>query len=318
MTASLFARVLRTNSSFVSAAVLASTIALAPSAAWACACGCSVFDVGTSTLLPSGPGGTIYLQYAFLDQTQNWSGNGRAPASENDDKEIRSSFYDVGGQYMFNDSWGVMGEVPLTNRYFRTDVGGGDIESFSHAAFGDVKLMGVYTGFSEDMSTGIIAGFKLPTGDHTYANFDSDTEIGSGSTDIMLGGYHTGSFTVDQSFSYFLQGVWQHEIAIQDSYRPGYELEVAAGVSYNNAKFGNLHVTPILQLLVSDRGRDGGAAGDPVNTGYQRLLISPGIALDHGAAWKLYADAEMPILQHMNGDQLIAPVAVKFIASYSF
>ena len=129
--------------------LLASALAmsLAPSASWACACGCSVFDVGTSTLLPAGPGGTIYFQYAFLDQTQNWDGAGRAPAANNTDKEIRSSFFDVGGQYMFNEDWGVMGEVPLTNRYFKTDVGGGDVQSFSHAALGDIKLMGVYSGF---------------------------------------------------------------------------------------------------------------------------------------------------------------------------
>jgi len=299
----------------VAAAALAA--ALSPSAAQACACGCSVFDVGTSTLLPSGPGGTVYFQYAFLDQTQNWDGQGRASASANTDKEIRSSFFEAGGQYMFNDSWGVMGEVPLTNRYFRTDVGGGDIESFSHAAFGDVKLMGVYSGFSPDMSTGVIFGFKLPTGDHTYANFDPDVEIGSGSTDVMLGGYHTGSFAADQSWGYFVQGVWQHEIAIQDSYRPGYELEAAAGVSYNNILIGDLHVGPILQMLVSMRGRDGGAVADPDNTGYQRLLISPGVEIDRGA-WKLYGDAEMPVAQHMNGNQLIAPVAFKFVASYSF
>jgi hypothetical protein len=319
MPISSFSRVLsngRVSKSLLLASALVMT--LAPTASWACACGCSVFDVGTSTLLPGGPGGTIYFQYAFLDQTQNWDGTGRAPASGNTDKEIRSNFFDVGGQYMFNDSWGVMGEVPLTNRYFKTDVGGGDIQSFSHASFGDVKLMGVYSGFSEDMSTGVIFGFKLPTGDHSYANFDPDVEIGTGSTDVMLGGYHTGSFTVDQSFSYFLQGVWQHEIAIEDQYRPGFELEAAAGVSYNNAKFGDFHVTPILQLLVSDRGRDGGAAGDPADTGYQRLLISPGIELDRGGVWKVYADAEMPIYQHINGNQLIAPVAVKFIASYSF
>jgi hypothetical protein len=33
--------------------------------------------------------------------------------------------------------------------------------------------------------------------------------------------------------------------------------------------------------------------------------------------WKLYADVEVPVWQHMNGNQLIAPYALKFIASYS-
>jgi hypothetical protein len=33
-------------------------------------------------------------------------------------------------------------------------------------------------------------------------------------------------------------------------------------------------------------------------------------------AWKLCADVEVPIVQRMNGNQLVAPAAVKFIASY--
>ena len=41
----------------------------------------------------------------------------------------------------------------------------------------------MYTGFSKDMSKGLIFGVKLPTGDYTAANFDRDTQIGTGSTD---------------------------------------------------------------------------------------------------------------------------------------
>ena len=57
-----------------------------------------------------------------------------------------------------------------------------------------MKVMGLYTGFSEDRSSGIIFGLKLPSGDHTYANFDPDTEIGTGSTDVILGAYHVGKY----------------------------------------------------------------------------------------------------------------------------
>jgi hypothetical protein len=35
-------------------------------------------------------------------------------------------------------------------------------------------------------------------------------------------------------------------------------------------------------------------------------------------AWKLYGDVEIPVFQHVNGNQLIAPAAVKLIASYNF
>ncbi|HVA66902.1 MAG TPA: hypothetical protein VNK24_08250 [Elusimicrobiota bacterium] len=37
----------------------------------------------------------------------------------------------------------------------------------------------------------------LPTGDDTYANFDRDAELGTGSTQILSGGYHTDAITSD-------------------------------------------------------------------------------------------------------------------------
>jgi hypothetical protein len=308
---------MRNSNIAASAAAVVFLSLLAPAQALACACGCAVFDVGTSSLLPSGPGGTAFFEYDFLDQTRNWSGTGSAPAANNGDKEIRSDFFLAGGQYMFNSDWGVMAELPYTDRYFRTQVDPTTIGSFEHSSLGDVRLMGVYSGFSPDMSTGIIFGVKLPTGDHTYPNFDADTEIGSGSTDLLLGGYHTGSLTADQSFGYFLQVLYQHEVAVQYGYRPGPELNGAAGVSYNNFNAGDVHVAPVFQMLVSSRGRDGDINGDPVNSGYMRVIASPGIEVDKGN-WKVYADVEVPVYQDMNGNQLISPVAVKFIVSHPF
>jgi hypothetical protein len=258
----------------------------------------------------------LFAEYDFLDQTHNWSGTSRAPAANNDDKEIRSDFFLAGGQYMFNEDWGVMAEIPYTDRAFTTETGSG-VGTFNHSSLGDIRLLGVYSGFSPDMSLGIIFGVKLPTGDHTYPNFDADTEIGSGSTDVLLGAYKTGALTATQSFNWFAQALWQHQVATQDQYRPGPELNGAAGISYNDWSLGsNASLAPILQILLSERGRDGGAAADPANTGYQRAIVSPGLSLSVNQ-WKLYADVEVPIYQHMNGNQLVAPYALKFIASYS-
>lgn len=288
-----------------------------PSFALACACGCAVFDVGTSSLLPSGPGGTVFLEWDYLNQTKNWHGSSRAPAANNDDKNIRTNFYLAGGQYMFNASWGVMAEVPYTERHFVTADSGAP-ETFNHSSLGDVRLMGVYSGFSPDMSTGVIFGVKLPTGDSTYKNFDPDVEIGSGSTDVLLGAYHTGSIDVAGDFQWFVQGLWQHHIAIQHNYVPGSELNGALGVSYTNFHIGpNVSIQPVMQVVASYRGRDGGAAADPPNTGYTRFLVSPGVAVSVNA-WKFYADVELPFSQHVNGNQLISPAAFKLIASYSF
>jgi hypothetical protein len=298
------------------ATALGVALAFLPGAAFACACGCAVFDVGTSSLLPNGPGATIFTEYDFLNQTQNWSGSSRAPAADNTDKNIRSDFFLAGGQYMFNEDWGVMAEVPYTDRFFRT-TDPNDSGIFDHGSLGDVRLMGVYSGFSPEMSTGVTFGMKLPTGDHTYPNFDSDVEIGSGSTDILLGGYHSGQIDFAGDFVWYAQMQWQHHIATQDGYTPGPELNGAIGISYNNWNLGpRATLAPVLQVLLSERGRDGGVTGDPFNTGYQRVLISPGVSLSVNQ-WKLYADVEIPVWQHVNGDQLIAPYALKFIASYS-
>src|SRR5580700_2756658 len=65
---------------------------LAPGAAFACACGCGVFDVGTSAMFPEGSGGMAFLDYDFQDQNQNWSGTSSAPAANNGDKEIETHF----------------------------------------------------------------------------------------------------------------------------------------------------------------------------------------------------------------------------------
>lgn len=286
-------------------------------AAYACACGCSVFDVGTSSLLPTGPGGTAFLEYDLLDQTRNWSGSHSAPKADNDDKHIRSNFYVAGGQYMFNSNWGVMAEVPYTERY-QASTDSGSLETASHSAFGDIRLMGVYSGFSPDMSTGLIFGVKLPTGDHTFKGFDTDVEIGSGSTDILLGGYHSGQLDTTGDYVWYAQAMWQRRIATQYQYKPGSELNGSVGASYNNWSIGNLGVAPVVQAVLSYRGHDGGAAGEPDETGYTRALISPGIAISHPDGWKVYADVEIPVWQHVTGDQLIAPVAFKVIVSHSF
>ena len=291
-------------------------LALAPASALACACGCAVFDVGTSSLLATGPGGTAYFEYDLLDQTRNWSGSSSAPKTNNDDKHIRSNFFLAGMQYMFNESWGAMAEVPYTERRFTT-ADSGSPETFDHSSLGDVRLMGVYSGFSPDMSSGVVFGVKLPTGDHSYKNFDPDVEIGSGSTDIILGGYHSGKFSETSDFVWYAQALWQHEVTTQDHYRPGSEFNAAAGVSYNNWSIGGVGIAPVLQAIVSTRGHDGGAAADPDNTGYTRTLIAPGVAFAV-QNWKLYADVEVPVWQHVTGNQLIAPVAFKLIVSRSF
>jgi len=84
------------NQSHAAFAAAALATLLAPGAALACACGCDIFDVGGTQMMPMQLGGEIYLEYNYMDQTRNWSGNSAAPAANNSDKEIRTNFLTLG------------------------------------------------------------------------------------------------------------------------------------------------------------------------------------------------------------------------------
>ncbi len=295
-------------------------LAFVPGTSWACACGCGVFEVGAGSFRPGGAGGTAYLEYDFSDQNRNWSGASRAPAGDNADKEIRTNFFTAGGQYMFNRSWGVMAEAPFWRRRFRTeDEATTEIGTFDQTALGDIRLMGVYSGFSPDMSSGVMFGVKFPTGPFHVAGFDRDTAIGSGSTDLLLGAYHQGNLCSSGHFSYFVQGLWDRPIAYQGDYRPGQEFDGAFGIYYNGIEMrqGSVRIAPVLQLIASARARDAGSEANPGDSGYSRLLLSPGIEFDTDE-WKLYADVEFPIYEHVNGNQLVAPELFKIRLSRNF
>ncbi len=293
---------------------------LAPALAHACACGCGVFDVATSSMFPSGPGGMMYLNYDYQDQNRNMDGSSRAPAADNDDKELRTHFITFGAQYLLNANWGVQLEVPFANRYFKKDDGTGHLAGLNWNALGDIRIKGVYTGFSEDLSTGVSFGLKLPTGDFTHDAdlVDRDSQIGTGSTDLLLGGFHRQSFSMHSKFKWFGQVELDVPLLDQDHYRPGVEVDAAAGVYYEGWKLGKLKISPVAQIIGSERTTDSGAnAASPVASGYQRILLSPGIEFDWHPV-SVYADAEFPVYEHVTGNQLAAPVLFKLVVSFHF
>jgi hypothetical protein len=91
-------------------------------------------------------------------------------------------------------------------------------------------------------------------------------------------------------------------------------------------------ITPLIQIIGSHRVRDGGEAADPLNSGFDRLMISPGIeftkVLDeaNNRVLKVYFDVEVPFYYRTNAatndagseGQLIAPYLFKMITSYNF
>jgi hypothetical protein len=290
---------------------------LAPTLAHACACGCGVFDVATSSMFPSGQGtGMAWLQYDYMNQNRNWSGTSEAPAADNDDKKLETHFVTLGAQYMFNDKWGAELELPYDFRHFESAGG-----THSWSQFGDIRIEGIYTGFFADESAGVTFGLKLPTGSYTEdpSVVDRDTQIGTGSTDLLLGGFYRGNLDRNQRWDWFAQFELNVPTLTQAGYRPGTELDTAAGIDYKGFVFGasRMRISPIAQIIFSERTHDCGSNADPASTGYQRIMLSPGIEF-HIHPVKIYADAEFPVFQHFNGDQLAAPVLFKLSASYMF
>jgi hypothetical protein len=299
-------------------ALSASVVALAPTSVRACACGCGVFDVGTSSMFPTGAGGMAFLNYDYQDQNRNWSGTSSADAANNDDKKIETHFVTLGLQYMFNRSWGAELQLPFDYRNYKGVDDDGNPVNRRWETFGDIRLKAIYTGFSEDLSSGLTLGVKLPTGSisRDADAVDRDTQIGTGSTDILFGGFHRARFG-SSHWNWFGQAELDLPVLKSGDYRPGLEVDAAAGVYYDGLSLGRVQISPVAQVIGSWRGRDNGAAADADNTGYQRVLLSPGIEF-HLHPVKFYADVEIPVYQNMTGNQLVASALFKVNLSFMF
>ena len=73
----------------------------------ACACGCSVFDVGGLDLpQEQDHGGRVFFEFWSTDQTQNYVGSSRAPASINLDKQLNDPVVQCWFQLQFQSRLG--------------------------------------------------------------------------------------------------------------------------------------------------------------------------------------------------------------------
>jgi hypothetical protein len=344
-------------SSLAFAALLLSSsltvVGLTTTQALACACGCSVFDVGGLDLpQEQDHGGRVFFEFWGSNQTQNYVGSSRAPAALNFDKNLNTQWYNVGFSYNFNRDWGVMVRIPTANRDLTTTTNiafPGSLNTFNSKSIGDIEIMGMYTGFFKDMSTGIIFGVKLPSGTFTAPGLDRDNQIGTGSTDLLLGAFHRGLLTGDNAWQYFSQvmlrrpflyqsaadpqGFFDGNPGVVQSYFPGYQVDGSVGIVYNNLYhvLGLDKITPVAQVIMSDRTHDTGTGSDPYNSGFDRVMLSPGVEFtkvvdeQNNRVIKLYADVEFPIYYRANAannagteGQLLAPYLIKVVGSYNF
>jgi hypothetical protein len=328
----------------LSASIIAAAILFAPAIAAACACGCGIFDVGgASGIMPDESAGdySLYFRYDYMNQGTNWEGDHKAPASDNQDKNINTSFYFTGAQWRINPDWTLMAEVPVYARHLTTTDDGtvagpaGTVYTGKMVSLGDAQIMANYTGITPDRTTGLVFGLKLPTGDFSGPKgplggyeFDRDSLPGTGSTDVILGAYHIGSLSENGLLGYYGQVRANIPVATQGGYRPGNEFDAAGGVDYTFDQVKPFKsISPVFSILASYRQRDTGPAADFFNSGYVRTLAAPGVEL-HFANLRLYADVEIPFYQHTNAasslaingssGQLVASTLYKMQLNYDF
>jgi len=317
-------------------ATIASALALAAlaasSGAYACAaCGNTLSKDWETQGISGNQGFVADLSYDYLNQNQQRYGTSAAsPALINrqltatpvgQEIEAYTKTQTLTASLIYNDdAWGVGVQLPYVQRthgtYGATAPLGSTYMVSSDNSIGDIRVTGRYTGLSEDRSTGIIVGIKLPTG-NTSAHFsdgvtplDAGLQIGTGSTDLILGGYTTGAI---EHYGWFLQGTAQHAVATKKAlgnldYRPGDTYALNAGIRY--AGFG-AKVSPMLQLNIIKRQADTGIftvpldplTGVPVSGGTLAYL-APGVSVRLGGGTSVYGFVQLPIYQNVNSLQI--------------
>ena len=286
--------------------------------ALACASGCGVSMIGSSSLIPNREGGTAFLQNDNLYQSRNWEKRKKS-SGHNHDRRIETQTVTAGAQYMFNRKFGAAIRMPYVTRYKKEfDHHEGDIRN-RNSDIGDIRINGIYSGFFDDTSTGITFGLKLPTGQTNARGIERGDQIGTGSTDTILGAYHIGAFG-KSNFGYFMQASWERPFITHQYYTPGYEISASAGSYYNAGQFGIIKkLAPMLQFIGTKKGQDSGMNGGDHNfdSGYSMMFFAPGIEIAF-EKFKIYADVEFPIYRAVNGAQLVPQNIYKLILGYNF
>lgn len=310
--------------------------------AFACAsCGCTLSTDWGSQGIGTMAGFSADLSYTYINQNTMLYGSSRPSAAlintlyaNGQEIETDTMTRFVVATLNYNsDTWGVSFQAPYLARNHSTNgqlnpltdtpatVPQGSTGATSSASgIGDVRIIGHYSGLSADGSTGLIAGIKLPTGS-TNANFtggpgagaplDAGLQLGTGSTDIILGGYTSGLVS---TYGWFVQGTVQHAISplvdegLGGTYRPGDAYSLNTGIRY--AGFG-ARISPMLQLNIIRRNSDQGTGvftdvltGASISGGTLAYL-APGATLRLGGGTSVYGFIQLPVYQNVSSLQLV-------------
>ena len=311
--------------------------ALAPGAAQACAtCGCTLNSdaaMGYSVQ----PGWRLSFEYDYIHQDELRSGTQKVstvPDGDELERDTLNRYFTVGVDYSPSADWNIDLRLPYVARTHSTfgeyDADDGpSAPSFSrNTSLGDIKLVGSYQGVLPEHNLGLQFGVKLPTGrygtDVKFADgplrgepLDASLQPGTGSTDIIVGGYYY--LPVGVGFEFFANAQFQAAVAHAqnqpgDDFRPGNNTTVSFGFRYES----HLDWVPQLQLNLLHKNVDTGALADITDTAGYVAYLSPGITARIAGTLHVYGFAQLPVYSDLVGYQLFPRYTFSVGASYAF
>lgn len=305
-------------------------LAFPPLSALACSsCGCTLNSDWSTQGLHAGDGWTGDVRYDYFVQDQLRTGThtvDRGSIGFPADDEIQQKTFNRNLTLTLDrglgEDWGVTLMLPYYQRS-HTTIAEGDTEvsSSRSSSLGDVRLLGRYSGWSEDHSWGLQFGLKLPTGPtdvlfsggpQAGAPLDAGLQPGTGSTDLLLGAYTFGMVT--HELDYFSQVLLQLPLSSKDGFRPGAGLNATAGVRYA----GDSRLVPHLQINARFERPESGDNADVPNSGASLVYLSPGATMHLGERLQVFGFVQVPIYQRVNGLQLEPRSSVSVGLHYAY
>jgi hypothetical protein len=303
------------------AATLVATFGFAPLVATA-SCGSAFCTINTDWNVQgvfTEPGGRVELRYENLRQDSLRAGSQKvSPAdvpSHHDELYTKNQALFGTIDYNFGSGWGMSLIVPLVQRdhaHIHNHQGEALYDAWDFSGLGDVRVGGrkqwqlALGDTSMPQSAGLLAGLKLPTGRSNVANDEGEVaerslQPGTGTTDAFGGAFYQVSW-LPLGLSAFAQGVYGAALNTYQGFKPGSRFAVDAGLRYEAASGWAL----LLQLNALWRGRDSGAQAEPDDSGGRTLFLSPGLSWSIGREMQIFAIAQLPLYQYVNGVQLTA------------
>jgi hypothetical protein len=274
-------------------------------------------------------GTRVDLRFEYIKQDTVQSGTEEVGPSgepgEHDEISTYNRNWRLAVDHNFSENWGVTLIVPYVDRDHShlynpppaEQPADPEPESWRIRSLGDLRVIGRYQTMLDDQqrsAAGVRAGLTLPTGSTDERNDDGELaertlQPGTGSVNIILGGFYRGPLT--SSSDWFTTVSLQSPLSFDNEFRPGtaFGVDVGARVPLAYKLSGQLQVNYTLH------GRDSGDQSEPADSGGSFIYISPGLSMALNQQWSIYAFAQVPVYQRVNGRQLTADTGVAVGAS---